>query len=374
MSTYQIDIDFPGGNVVVERIDGDTVYIAPDLRDTGTWWFYWYFRVRGAAGRKLTFVFSKHTPIAATGAAVSHDEGWTWRWLGGGELDTFSYAFPEDASDVRFSMGMPYLQSNWERFVAEVGDTPYVQYDILCESKKGRPVERVRVGRLEGGAEHRILLTCRHHACEMMASYALEGLLQTALGDDETGAWFRAHAEILAIPFVDKDGVEDGDQGKNRLPRDHNRDYDGVSIHSEVAALREYVPRWAAGRLHLSLDMHCPGLNGQSNEWVYFPGIAPEQHTAALAKFSAWLEANQQSALGYRAEDNMPFGQGWNKPENYSKGKNSANWSSEFPENRLASILELPYGKTNGADVTADTARAFGKDLARGIRAFLKEG
>ena len=51
----QIDADHEGGNVIVERIDGDTVRLRQDLRDTQGWWFYWSFRVRGAAGRKVTF-------------------------------------------------------------------------------------------------------------------------------------------------------------------------------------------------------------------------------------------------------------------------------------------------------------------------------
>ena len=51
------------------------------------------------------------------------------------------------------------------------------------------------------------------------------------LADNEDGYWFRRNVEVLAIPFMDKDGVEEGDQGKNRKPRDHNRDYIGQSVH-----------------------------------------------------------------------------------------------------------------------------------------------
>ena len=40
----------PAGNVVVEEIAGDTVRVRPDLRDTEGDWFYWAFRVAGAAG------------------------------------------------------------------------------------------------------------------------------------------------------------------------------------------------------------------------------------------------------------------------------------------------------------------------------------
>ena len=59
-SSVQIDANFPGGNIVVERMEGDTVFLHQDLRETAGDWFYWCFRVRGAAGRTLQFQFTSH--------------------------------------------------------------------------------------------------------------------------------------------------------------------------------------------------------------------------------------------------------------------------------------------------------------------------
>ena len=64
-----VDADFPGGNIVVDRIEGDTVFLKPDLRDTSTWWFYWHFRVRAAAGRTIKFQFAGRSPIGTRGPA-----------------------------------------------------------------------------------------------------------------------------------------------------------------------------------------------------------------------------------------------------------------------------------------------------------------
>lgn len=65
-----IDCEFPGGNIIVERIDGDNVYLHQDPRDTGGFWFCWYFRVREAAGRTLTFHFTKGNVLGVLGPAV----------------------------------------------------------------------------------------------------------------------------------------------------------------------------------------------------------------------------------------------------------------------------------------------------------------
>jgi len=46
MPRLRIDCSFPGGNLLVEGIDGDTVRLRQNQRDTERWWFYWQFRIR----------------------------------------------------------------------------------------------------------------------------------------------------------------------------------------------------------------------------------------------------------------------------------------------------------------------------------------
>ena len=101
-----IDANYPGGNIVVERMEGDTVYLRPDLRDTEGWWFYWSFRIQGVQGRTLTFRFSGPNPIGVRGPAVSTDQGRTWAWLGTEALQegSFRYTFAaEEPVAVRVS-------------------------------------------------------------------------------------------------------------------------------------------------------------------------------------------------------------------------------------------------------------------------------
>ena len=81
-SSFTIDADFPGGNIVVDRLLPDGAELHPDLRDTEGGWFYWCFRVCGAAGLTLSFRFTAQDPIGVRGPAVSLDAGITWNWLG----------------------------------------------------------------------------------------------------------------------------------------------------------------------------------------------------------------------------------------------------------------------------------------------------
>ncbi|MCP4646071.1 MAG: peptidase M14 [bacterium] len=374
-----IDCDYPGGNVVSERMEGDTVYLHQDLRDTEGWWFYWNFRVRGAAGRTLTFHFTNRNVMGTRGPAVSVDDGHTWTWLGMDAVEavekgvTFTYAFAADADAVRFAFAIPYLEEDWRGFAAGLSGNPNVAVETLAATGKGRAVERVRVGKLDGDPEYRVLLTCRHHACESMASYTLEGMLTTILADTDDGAWFRDHVEVLAVPFMDKDGVEDGDQGKNRKPHDHNRDYAGDSIYASTAALRAFVPGWSDGKLRVGLDLHCPYIRGGRNETVYLVGSRNEAIWAEQMRFGAILEDVVSDSLPYAAADNLPFGKEWNTSENYAAGKSSSAWMGEQEGVRLASTIEIAYANAGGATVTPDRARAFGVDLATALRRYLAD-
>jgi len=369
----KIDADFPGGNIVVDRIEGDDVFAYPDLRDTQGAWFYWCCRVRGAAGRTLTFHLTRYTPVGVRGPAVSLDGGRSWQWLGKPkDSSTFTYAFPKDANDVRLGFGMTYTAEHLDRFLKGLPEDAPVRRLTLCKSRKERTVPRLHVGKIDGEPRFRVLITARHHACEMMASYAVEGIIQAALADDPTGKWFRENVELLVVPMVDYDGVEDGDQGKNRRPRDHNRDYDGESRHLETSAIRALVPEWSGGKLTAMLDMHCPAARGKDHEvihQVYGEDREPEQ-----TRFGKALEGVRKGPLVYRQADDLVWGKSWNTAKNYAQGMSSSRWAGGLPGIRLATTIELPYANASGQEVNADTARAFGKDVAAGLRAYLEAG
>lgn len=373
-AAIEVDAKFPGGNIILEKIEGDTVTLRQDPRDTEGWWFYWNFRVRGAAGRTLTFNFSDGAPIGVRGPAVSLDNGVSWQWLGKQpENNSFSYAFPIHANSVRFAFGMAYTERNFNAFITRLDSNKALRKETLCQSRKGRPVERLHVGRLDGNAPVRVLLTARSHACEMMASYAVEGIIEAAVTNDINGQWFRKNVELLVVPFVDKDGVEDGDQGKNRRPRDHNRDYDSKSVYPETRAIQAFVPDWSDGKLRLTIDIHCPHIRGASNEKIYLVGSGNPEIAKEQQRFGQMLEQLQKGTLVYRVTNNLPFGTGWNKSDNFKAGMSGAGWAGGLPGVKLATTIELPYANASGKEVNATTAREFGHDVARAIRAYLEE-
>lgn len=379
MAEVDIDAGYPGGNVVLERIDGNVVYLHQDIRDTEGWWFYWNFRVRGAARRMLTFRFTNKNVIGIRGPAVSLDAGVTWFWLGTETVKSddkgasFSYTFAPDVESVRFAFVIPYQEAEQRRFLAQHEGNKHLAICELCKTRKGRSIERMHIGKLDGEPAQRILLTCRHHCCESIASYVLEGILTALLADTENGEWFRQNIEVLAVPFMDKDGVDDGDQGKNRRPHDHWLDYEGKSLYPSVRALREFVPRWSAGRLSVAFDLHCPYIGRQTNENLFQVGSQNKAIWDEQCNFGRILESIPDKCLPYNASDALPFGRGWNTAKHYGVCKSFLQWAEELKGIRLCSVFETPYASAGNVTVTPRTARALGTYLIQALCQYLQQ-
>jgi len=372
MAEITIDADYSGGNIVVDKIDGDEVTLQQELRDTGRWWFYWSFRVRGAAGRTLTFRFTNKNVFGTRGPAVSKDGGLTWSWMGTETVKgtSFRYEFAPDANSVRFAFSLPYQEADLERFLARHKGNKHLAVHQLCKTRKNRPVERIHIGRLDGQANHRVLITCRHHACESTASYVVEGMMEALLAKTDDGKWLRENVEVMVVPFMDKDGVEDGDQGKGRKPRDHCRDYVGKSLYPSVRTLRTFVPEWSARRLRIAHDFHCPYLR---NNKIYQVGSSHQNIWAEQKKFGGILESIADKALPYNASNDMPFGKSWNKASGYKEGKSFFQWADELEDIRLSSAFEIPYAQSGETTITPDTARAFGANFVQAMRQYLEQ-
>ena len=369
----RVDAQIPAGNIVCERVEGDQVYLHQELRSSTQWWFYWAFRVCGAEGRTLSFHFTDGEPVSTRGPAVSEDLGLTWRWLNKEfTKNSFTYTFGPHEAEVRFAFGWVYTQRDWERFIARFEGSPFVERLPLAVTRKGRKAEKLRLGCLRSEPRCRVLLTARHHCCEMTASYAMEGIIEAVLADSEGAKWLRDNVEFLAIPLVDADGVEAGDQGKYRAPRDHNRDYDGDSVHVETAAIREQVPTWAGMKLAVALDLHCPTISGEHNERVYQVGSTDTNVWAQQQAFGKLLEALKPNPLGYRQANDLPYGKAWNTSANFSQGMSFGRWASTLPGVRIAGSIEIPYATASGAEVNAQSARQFGDNLATALAQYLR--
>ncbi|MDR3707706.1 MAG: M14-type cytosolic carboxypeptidase [Capsulimonadaceae bacterium] len=367
----KIDAEFPGGNILVEHIDGNTIDVRQDLRDTGEWWFWWALRVSGAAGRTLTFRFTNGDVFSACGPCASWN-AIDWHWLGRTDSPrtSFTVTIPPRVDVAYFSFAPLYTQRHLERFLRELETRiapGRVERGTLCASEHGRPVELLRVPAKRRNGARTVALIARTHACEVSANFVMEGILSEWLTAQSPGAaWLHENYELVVVPFMDKDGVEEGDQGKARKPHDHNRDFGASPLYASVRALQELL-LGCKNRLDFYLDIHAPYLRDGINDTIFFTG-QPQPWQTELDKLTALVEDIHDGHLPYHSADTIAHGVDWNK----GLAASSAGWVQIACAPKFAGVLEVTYGKAHEVDVTPDGLREFGASLAKAMASYLR--
>ena len=311
----------------------------------------------------LENILTNHAP------AMSVDGGKNWQWLDPqcvSQDDVFTVTIADNANDYRLSMGMPYVKAQLDAFAPLHHDQ--LRISTLCQSPKGIAIPLWQMGPTLEQATYRVMFSARHHCCEMMASYVLEGLLEAAMTDP----WWQEHVHVTAVPFVDIDGVAAGDQGKSRKPRDHNRDYDDKPIYPSTPVMMALVKEHCAIGLDILMDLHCPWIRHPCNEAIYMAHVGGEPFASNQARFSQCLESSITGTLPYVAADDIPFGTEWNTEQNYGNGCGFSKWAATQTGVSLSTTLEVPYATVRDKIIDQQNARQFGQEMALAIRNYLK--
>lgn len=365
-----ISCDYPGGNVKVIKLAPGRAEIAPDLRDTPRKWFYWNFSAKAETPGAVKFLFPvNEKQMSAQGPAVSTDGGKTWRWLGKqnsaflaqepeGKRDSFTWDFKEKGEQVRFAQGIPYQKSALDTFLEKYKDSPNLKVSALTKTRKGKDVPLLVTGNQE--STKRILLTARHHACEAIANYVMEGFLEEALSDSAPGKAFREKFALYAVPFVDLDGVEAGDQGKGRAPHDHNRDYGlSANLYPEIKAITDLNQ---AKKFSIGIDLHAPSVRSDIHEAFYFDGFRSPENNANTVEFGKWIYEESPTTVGRT----LNLLKAKNRKATASEGTSFAHHFPSSADMIYAVTIEIPYA-TGNPDYDAASAKEYGKGLLRAM-------
>ena len=343
--------DIPGGNIIVDKISGNHVKLRQNYENSSTWWFWWCFAVEGAAGKIVTFEFTDKDVFSSLGPCCNDGAGWTFLGSDVVSNNSFSFMFPEDAGLYRFALSIPYTQIDLDRFLC---DNPDIKREALTRTVRDRDVSLLSI--ISEQSKYNVLLTARHHACEVTANYVMEGIFEYWLQDVE----LCREVDLRGIPFADTDGVFNGDQGKNRDPHDHNRDY-GPFDYEMPKAMIEQMPQWP--RTVVALDLHNPSVKDTE---IYFVGANQGQNK--IDEFATKLKQEQEGTLKYSGSSDIPFGTGWNT------GTLGLGCSSYLRDNKLAEMaatIEIPYAQAGENIMSPENLRQLGHDFGRSIKDYI---
>jgi hypothetical protein len=364
--------DFPGGNIKIDSTTDNTLFIRPDNRNTDTTkehWFYWSFKVTNVEDKTLTFKFNHPYPLTNAGPAISRDKGESWSFLWGNNLhdtSSFSYYFENLDDTVWFSMSIPYTAKDFDTFC----EKHKLNKEFLCKSNRGRAVEMLKLG--SDTAKTALVFTARHHACEATASFVLEGIIKEWLQNN----YLNNNTQLFVIPFMDKDGVELGEQGKRRIPHDHNRDYI-KERYNEVKSFKSNFTAWTNNRPTIFIDIHSPWIKNGINETIFFIGKEDAIRTNNAKELMAFISNSNMFGLPFTEDDIIEHGTGWNKGT-MEKAKesglmSSTLWGATVENTVISSTLEVSYALVHGSIVSKEKLRLFGKAVGKGVEQFWEE-
>lgn len=295
----------------------------------------------------MTFDFGEDA-VGYFGAAVSYDL-LSWHWSDSErfraeekERFSFTYTFSAEENEVYFAHNMLY---NLEKFKM----LDFIKQSVLCIDSDATPCPMGEFG----SGDRLILLTARHHACEAPANYVLEGVLKELYSDMPDGY------RVIVVPFVDTAGVVAGDQGKKRLPHDHNRDYISDSLYPTVRAMKRLLNTY---NVNYVFDFHSPCHLGGGNDRMSLVN-AYERFRNKMERFSSLFisEINDECFVytGAVTWRDTPL-----------EGTFSA-YVGGLENTEFAATLEAPYFGTSDNMMTAERYLATGNAFGRAIRRFL---
>ncbi len=344
-----IHSNFECGNIIVTKQVDNTVYLKHDMRDSQGDWFYWAFCAEECQGKTVTFSFDSDI-IGYYGPAVSYDLV-SWHWLEAKDNDhSFTYTFKENEKRVYFAHNMIYTP---ERFWGFVRDNK-IGIDTLCQSKEGRNVPCLKIGK----GDKKIIFTSRHHACESTGTYVLEGVIRELIESP-------SEYEFLIVPFVDYDGVIKGDQGKNRHPHDHNRDYIATPIYNETRAIYEYAKK---NNAFIGVDFHSPYHLGGINDKMFFVMNNQEKSHRFHALGDIFAKMCSKETMQYKEKDNFPPNTDWNS----DSAPSFANVLNRMESCHLAFSLETAYFGDEENKVSTDKLTKTGRAFYKALMEYLK--
>ena len=173
------------------------------------------------------------------------------------------YRINSASPTVWLAWGPPFTLDDANKLIQSACKlSPYAKSFELAHSTNGRSVPALRISEPgpPGGKRFSVWVQARTHAWESGASWVSRGFVEWLVSNDPAAEELRQKADIVVIPIMDVDSVENGEGGKDQVPHDHDQDWGDSPHWPEVrAAMAQLSSLIGADHLDVFLDLHNSG-------------------------------------------------------------------------------------------------------------------
>jgi len=307
--------DFEGSNIK-EAIIFSRNHIGIKAREDGSPNPLWFYFMLDELNPPCELIIDLLNAFDCLGPATSwpevhpvysEDDGETWDRISDTSyletLGIFRFKYCFHAKKVLIAYCYPYTSQNLEFLLRRLSQFTEINRTVITKTSEQNTLEAIYIGNSSGEAKLGVLIKAREHTGETPGSYVLDGFLEWICSEEASR--IRDTISLLAIPFVDLDGVKNGYYGKNRPPIDFSRDWES-KIRPEVRAITEVVDVWASSLSRwVSISLHSPHHGDVS----YF--VIPPEEVVGKDIFLETLELiktiseNLPSEIGFSPEKDI---------------------------------------------------------------------
>jgi hypothetical protein len=158
------------------------------------------------------------------------------------------------------------IDQHWfSQWADSMAQKPFITQDTVGYSHEHRPIRRLKISNVPAGAKKGVVIVIsRLHPPEVTGNMACFAFLKAVAANTKLARRFRKHFEVLAYPFANPDGVQDGNWRYNAGGVDLNRDWKNF-YQPETRSIRNdllrHVKNQPNTKVYYGIDFHSTDAN-----------------------------------------------------------------------------------------------------------------
>ncbi|MCZ6704158.1 MAG: M14 family metallopeptidase [Ignavibacteria bacterium] len=146
--------------------------------------------------------------------------------------------------------------SVYERWEDGIAVLPYVDKKIIGASSEGKSIDELIISE-SANSNNYLIIIGRQHPPEVTGFFALKSFVETMAGNSEVSGEFRKSFNVVVIPLVNPDGVDNGHWRHNIHGVDLNRDWVNFN-QPEPTVIKDEVNKIVStgGNIIFYIDFH----------------------------------------------------------------------------------------------------------------------